>query len=247
MKSSVIAIDGPAYVGKSSISKCLAQLMGYTYVNTGHMYRAVAKIALEQDVNPESESSVAWLADKTDIRFQAGPRGFRTVVNGSDWSQELDAYEVVLAASKVAKLGRVRQILTEKQRAFTREEFIVMEGRDIGSVVFPDAAWKFYVTASVEVRAKRMYKMMDAVTRSRIADYRILMPKVQALDDADMNREVAPLRQADDAVVYDNSDSPSEMQDALILQYYIRHGDEMIRNVNLLKGKCMEVASGNHS
>lgn len=246
MKSSVIAIDGPAYVGKSSISKCLARLMGHTYVNTGHMYRAVSKVALERRVNPASVEPLVRIAQDMVIGFETGENGFRTIVDGADWSQTLDAYEIVLMASKIARLSEVRKVLTEKQRAYTRERFIVMEGRDVGSVVFPEAAWKFFVTASLEVRAIRMHKMMDEASRRLVTDFRSLIPKVKALDDADMNREAAPLKQADDAVVYDNSDSPSEMQDALILQYYIRHSDEMIRNVNLLKRKCMEVACGNH-
>lgn len=247
MSRSVIAIDGPSYVGKSTISRCLAELMGYTYVNTGHMYRAVAKLSLEEGIPVSNREALAHLAEALEIQFETRPGACRTWINGKDWTRALDDYDVVLLASQVARLPDVRAVLTEKQRRYTQDQRIVMEGRDIGSVVFPDATWKFFVTASLDVRARRMYKMMDEASRQSCPDYRELIPKVQELDEADVNRETAPLRKAEDAIVYDNSDSPSEMEDALILQYHITHAAEILKNARILEAKWMEIPDGKHS
>ena len=106
-----------------------------------------------------------------------------------------------------------------------------MEGRDIGSEVFPDALWKFYITASLEVRAKRMLKMMDSETRKSIADAKLLIPKIEELDKNDMKRTIAPLKKAEDALLYDNSDSSTAERDAVILNYYVSHLQEMKGNL----------------
>lgn len=238
MTSKVVAIDGTSYVGKSTIAKCLAALTGYAYVNTGHMFRSVAKMCLDQRIILENVEDVLRRAEGMEFAFRKEGDRYLTLVNGENWTDRLDDYEVVLAASKVATIGKLRDILLEKQRQYARKETIVMEGRDIGTVVFPDAAWKFFVTASAEVRAKRMLKLMPAEQKAKVADFRELISKVQALDDSDMKRSVAPLRVAPDAIVYDNSDSPSEMQDALILQYYMTHGPEIIKNTKVLREKA---------
>ncbi len=244
-RSLVIAIDGPSYVGKSTVSRSLAELMGYTYVNTGHMYRAVARLCLAKGIALDHAGTVSRVAHDLKIRFETEKGFCRTIVEEEDWSKSLDEYETVLAASKVAKVAEVRQALTEKQRAYAKQQMIVMEGRDIGSVVFPDAVWKFFITASLEVRAKRMYKMIGPDKRSS-EDYKSLISKVQELDEVDMKRQIAPLKMAEDAILYDNSDSPSEIQDALILQYYINHGDEVLRNSNLLSERQKEVVHGKY-
>ena len=129
--------------------------------------------------------------------------------------------EIVLCASYIAKIPALREILTSLQRGYAERETIIMEGRDIGSEVFPDAEWKFFVTASLEVRARRMLKMMDAEERKKVADANELIPKVRELDQNDMQRAIAPLRQAKDAIVYDNSDSPTAEQDAQVLNVHM--------------------------
>ncbi len=236
-KAQVVAIDGPSYVGKSTISRELADRMGYLYVNTGHMYRAIGRIAMEKGISPKSAREIVELARTTDFKFVSGKGFCGTVVNGKDWTRELDHQDIVFFASQISVIADLRDILTAKQREFSQEHPIVMEGRDIGTVVFPDAMWKFYVTASVDVRARRMFKMMTEAEKKQCPDYRALMPKIEKLDEIDRNREIAPLRVAPDAVVYDNSDSPTEVQDAIILQYYMTHQEEIIRNEPILKDK----------
>jgi len=222
MSARVIAIDGPAYVGKSSISKALAELTGFTFINTGHMYRAVAKNCLDRGVSTEDESSVVAIAQEIRIDFKRAGADTLTWVDGEDMTHALNAPEIVLYASRIAKMPVLREILTSLQRGYAQRQTIIMEGRDIGSQVFPDAEWKFFITASLEVRARRMLKMMDPETRKKYSDARQLIPKIRELDKNDTEREIAPLRQAEDAIVYDNSDSPTAAQDAEVLNGHMK-------------------------
>ncbi len=236
-KTQVVAIDGPSYVGKSTISRELADRMGFLYVNTGHMYRAIGRIAIENKIDPKDETAIVKIAKTTDFKFFSGKGFCGTVVNGKDWTRELDHQDIVFFASRISVIRELRDILTAKQREFSQEHPIVMEGRDIGTIVFPDAMWKFYITASVEIRAWRMFKIMTEEEKKKCPDYHVLIPKIEKLDEIDRNREIAPLKLAADAVIYDNSDSPTEVQDAIILQYYMNHRDEICRNSALLKNK----------
>ncbi len=235
-KAKVIAIDGPSYVGKSSISKALSELTGFTYVNTGHMYRAVAKKCLELRISAEDESSVIGIAQETQIDFKRAAADTLTLVDGNDVTHDLNAPEIVLNASKIAKIPALRVLLTSLQRGYAQKQTIIMEGRDIGSQVFPDAEWKFYITANLEIRASRMLKMMDDDARQKIKDATVLIPKIKELDENDTNRPIAPLKKADDAIIYDNSDSPTAAQDAIVLNYYIKHFIEMKNNFSVLNG-----------
>jgi cytidylate kinase len=221
MTHRVVAIDGPSYVGKSSVAKALAALTGFTFINTGHMYRAVAERCLSEGVALENEGGVLSLCRRTIVEFIRSGADCLTFVDGRDRTLSLDAPEVVLAASRIARIPALRDLLTARQRAYAERQDLIMEGRDIGTLVFPDARWKFFLTASAEVRARRMWKMLDDAARRSIADSRTLIPKILELDENDMNRAVAPLRQADDAIVYDNSDSPTALQDAQVLSAYI--------------------------
>jgi CMP/dCMP kinase len=238
-RAQVVAIDGPSYVGKSTISRELADRMGYLYVNTGHMYRAIGRIARERGIDPKDAEAIVAIAKTTDFKFVSGKGFCGTVVNGKDWTRELDHQDIVFFASQISGIRELRDILTAKQRDFSQEHPIVMEGRDIGTVVFPDAMWKFYITASVDIRAWRMYKIMTEDEKRQCSDYRTLTPKIERLDEIDRNREIAPLKLADDAVIYDNSTSPTEVQDAIILQYYMTHHGEILRNAGLLKERVV--------
>jgi len=229
MKTSVIAIDGPSYVGKSSISRALAELTGFIFINTGHMYRAVAHRCLVEGVLAENEADVLRLARGMKIEFKKNGRDCLTVVDGRDMTDGLNAPEVVLTASRIAKLPALRDVLTAQQRGYARQQTIIMEGRDIGSEVFPDAEWKFFVTASLEIRAYRMWKMMDEKERQAMPDSRVLIPKIQELDENDMKRKIAPLKKAEDAIVYDNTDSPTAMQDARVLNGYFLQKTKAVR------------------
>lgn len=240
MSTRVIAIDGPSYVGKSSVAQTLAHLLGLTFINTGHMYRSVARLCLDRGIPHDDTAAVLEAARGARIKFLPGRGTFQTWVNEEDWTEKLDHNTTVLFASKIAVIPELRALLTGMQRAYARQNMIVMEGRDIGSIVFPDAAWKFFITASADVRARRMFKMMTPDEQKQTGDYKVLLPKIEELDQADRNRKIAPLVQAPDAIVYDNSDSPDARQDALILQYYITHAGEIAENAPHLASKTGE-------
>ena len=188
-----IAIDGPAASGKSTIAKCLARELHLVMVNSGAMYRAVTWKVLQLGVNPQDSEAVLGALDAMDI--QCGVKGnvSTVAIDGRELDEELRDTEVNRAVSVVAAIPRVREVLVQKQRDYLQHTSVVMEGRDIGSVVFPDTPYKIYVDASEEVRAAR--RSAEGVTDS-----------VAARDKADSNRTTAPLLVADGAVVLDNSD-----------------------------------------
>ena len=155
-------------------------------------------------------------------------------------TKSLDNPNIVSYASQIAKISELRKILTEMQRNYAKLGMIIFEGRDIGTIVFPGAQWKFYITASIEVRASRMKKILIQRNPDQSININDLIQKVHTLDERDKTRKIAPLRKADDAIIYDNSDSPSECQDALILQYYINHSNEITRNAQILLNKTLD-------
>ncbi|MFY7818093.1 MAG: (d)CMP kinase [Akkermansiaceae bacterium] len=188
-----IAIDGPAASGKSTIAKCLARELHLVMVNSGAMYRAVTWKVLQLGVNPQDSEAVLSALDT--MKIDCGVKGnISTVaIDGRELDDELRDTAVNRAVSIVAAIPRVREVLVQKQRDYLQHTSVVMEGRDIGSIVFPDTPYKIYVDASEEVRAAR--RSAEGVTDS-----------VAARDKADSNRSTAPLLVADGAVVLDNSD-----------------------------------------
>lgn len=233
----VIAIDGVAYSGKSTVASALAKLTGYTYINTGHMYRAVAQMVLSQSSEKLflDEDKVFAIAQKMKITFRNRKGSLKTIVNGRDWTRLLDQYQVVQGASRVAAYPKVRALLTERQRCFLGDAPLIMEGRDIGTTVFPRARWKFFITASLEVRAMRMVRLMSPAEKRKAPPLKVLMEQIHQIDERDRARKVSPLRVAKEAILYDNSEIPSPEQDALILQYYLRRPSEIIKNAKLLR------------
>lgn len=230
MKQNVIAIDGLSYVGKSTIAQSLAKLTQYSYINTGHMYRAVAKLALDRSIPAGDLERLLSMTRGMKIHFENSPVQPRTIVNGQDWTTAMDDDRTVRFAPQIAAIPQIRDILTEQQRAMAQKTTIIMEGRDIGTVVFPHAKWKFFVSASFEVRARRMYKRLPEELKAKISLNDIaFLDKLRLLDESDLNRPVAPLRRADDAIEYDNSESPTETEDALILFYCLQH-PEAVKN-----------------
>jgi cytidylate kinase len=218
----IIAIDGPAYVGKSEIAKQLALMTGYAFVNTGHMYRAVAKAMTEKSLTIANFDVILEIARNMDFSFRLIEGQHKTFVNDEDWTLVLNNADYVKTASAIAQNQNLRDLLTDKQRLFSKAQSLIMEGRDISSVVFPNAHWKFFVTATDEIRAKRMRKMIIAADGQCTQSLEILMQRVADLDDADKNRKIAPLVQCEDAIVYDNTDSPDALEDAKILFDYIK-------------------------
>jgi cytidylate kinase len=211
----IIAIDGYSSCGKSTVAKEVAKLLGYTYIDSGAMYRAVTLYCLRNNLAPGGIVDLAKLQSKIDqikIRFVYVPefQKHETFLNGENVEEEIRRPEVANLVSPVSIIGFVREALVRQQREMGRDKGIVMDGRDIGTVVFPDAELKIFMTASPEIRAKRRYDEMIAKgVHVEIAD---IIKNIQDRDRIDSTREISPLRQADDAIVLDNSDMTREEQ-----------------------------------
>lgn len=203
----MIAIDGPAASGKSTLAEHLVKELGYLYLDTGVMYRAVTVAALNAGVDPNNEDAVSDLAEKVkiDIRpatIQDG-RAADVLLDGEDITWSVRSQDVEANVSQVSAYKRVREVLTETQRKIAARGKIIMAGRDIGTVVLPDAKHKIYLDASVEERAKRRHN--ELVCRGEKRTYEEILDALKKRDIFDSSREIAPLRAADDAVIL-NSD-----------------------------------------
>lgn len=207
-KKIIIAIDGYSSCGKSTMAKDLARAIGYTYIDTGAMYRAVTLYAMRHNlIDGDKVDADALAARMDDIRVTFGRDAATglpfTQLNGENVEHEIRSLAVSAHVSPVAALPFVRSALTRQQQEMGRVGGVVMDGRDIGTAVFPDAALKVFVTASPEVRAQRRYDELKA--KGMEASFEDILKNVKERDYIDSHREVAPLRQADDAVVLDNS------------------------------------------
>ena len=199
-----IAIDGPAGAGKSTIARKLAEELGYVYVDTGAMYRAMALFFLEQGIAASNEQEISAAASLIDlsIRYRDGEQ--QVLLNGENVNGVIRTEEVGnMTSSWVSKNPKVRERLTALQKEMARTNNVVMDGRDIGTCVLPDADVKVYLTASAAVRAKRRFDELTA--KGTACDMEQIEADIIARDEQDMNREIAPLRQADDAVLLDSS------------------------------------------
>lgn len=203
MKKFSIAIDGPAGAGKSSIAKVLANKLECIYIDTGAMYRSVGLGAIKQGLNYQDEKAVSLLMPNLDIKLKMSEEGQQIFLNGHNVSTEIRNDEVAAAASKVATYSKVREALVESQRAMQSETSVVMDGRDIGTVVMPNATLKIYLTASVNERALRRFKEYEA--KGVQADLAVLTEEIAARDKQDMERKISPLKKADDAVEIDTT------------------------------------------
>lgn len=216
MKRITIAIDGHSSCGKSTMAKQLAKDLGYIYVDTGAMYRAVTLYSMQHgyisDNRSIDEDRLHKALQSIDIAFVFRDEYKRPVVhlNGKCVEEEIRSIEVSRNVSLIAALPFVRTAMVEKQREMGKAKGVVMDGRDIGTTVFPDAELKIFVTASAEVRAQRRYD--ELVERSMPADYDEILANVKERDYIDSHREVSPLRMADDAVLLDNSDMTRDEQ-----------------------------------
>ena len=200
-RPSTIAIDGPVAVGKSSISRMLAQRLGYRSVDTGMMYRALTWKAMQCNVNPEDEERLTALARNAKIEFVPPDRVF---VDGTDVSSAVRHPDVERAVSLVAKVAGVREVLVRQQQALGHGGEVVMAGRDIGTVVLPDAELKVYLCASVEERARRRYH--ELVGRGEGVDYQAVLADMKRRDAIDSERSVSPLQPAGDARLVDTDE-----------------------------------------
>ena len=212
MKQIIVAIDGYSSCGKSTIAKALAKYAGYTYVDTGAMYRAVALYAQRAGIaNPES-GYTDLLAQLGNIRidFIQTPDGQHVTLNGEDVEAYIRTLEIGNLASQISTIKEVRAFLVAQQQAMGEKKGIVMDGRDIGTVVFPNAELKLFLTASPEVRADRRFKELQAKGEDPI--FEDVLRDTNDRDYRDTHRAESPLRQADDAVVVDNSHMTREEQ-----------------------------------
>lgn len=216
MKRITIAIDGHSSCGKSTMAKLLAKDLGYIYVDTGAMYRAVTLYSMQHgyisDNRSIDEDHLHKALQSIDIAFVFRDEYKRPVVhlNGKCVEEEIRSIEVSRNVSLIAALPFVRTAMVQRQREMGKAKGVVMDGRDIGTTVFPDAELKIFVTASAEVRAQRRYD--ELVERSMPADYDEILANVKERDYIDSHREVSPLRMADDAVLLDNSNMTRDEQ-----------------------------------
>ena len=224
MKKITIAIDGHSSCGKSTMAKDLARRVGYIYVDTGVMYRSVTLYALRHGLFREDGSimtdELEQQLPQVHISFKVNQETGRpdTYLNGELVEQEIRSLEVSNHVSPIAALGFVREAMVAQQQQMGRGGGVVMDGRDIGTVVFPDAELKIFVTASAEVRAQRRYD--ELVQKGMPADYADILKNVQERDYIDSHREVSPLRQADDALLLDNSRMTIPEQNEWLLERF---------------------------
>lgn len=216
-----VAIDGPSGAGKSSMAKRLAAELGYTYVDTGAMYRSVGLYALRAGKDPADNAAVEALLPQIhlDILLKDGTQ--HVLLNGEDVSSAIRAEEVGMAASAVGANPAVRAFLLDTQRNLAKSRDVLMDGRDIGTVVLPDATVKIFLTASPEARAQRRFAELQA--KGEQADFETVLADIRRRDDQDTHRATAPLRCADDAVLVDTSELDIEQSFALLKQTILDH------------------------
>lgn len=197
-----IAIDGPAGAGKSSTAKLVAKKLGYIYVDTGALYRTVGLYSIRKGIDTKNaEKVIATLPDvKVELKFVDGAQ--HVFLNGEDVSEAIRTPEASMGASNVSAIPKVREFLFDLQRKIAAEKDCIMDGRDIGTVVLPNADVKIFLTTSVEERANRRYKEM--LEKGEEADYNDILEDIKKRDYQDSHREIAPLKQAEDAIYVDN-------------------------------------------
>ncbi|ULL15545.1 (d)CMP kinase [Paenibacillus sp. H1-7] len=199
-----IAIDGPAGAGKSTIARLVANELDFVYVDTGAMYRAVTWSVLKADLRPDQEAEVVQVATRLDIRLVPGKDGQQVYVDGQEVTAAIRSAEVTGNVSRISQIPEVRRILTDKQKLLAADKGVVMDGRDIGSSVLPDAELKIFLTASVRIRAERRFKEIQddrpEVTLEQLEQ------EIASRDRMDEQRETSPLVQAPDAVLLDTTE-----------------------------------------
>ena len=199
-KPSIIAIDGPVAAGKSTIGRLLAHRLGYRFVDTGAMYRALTWEAIRLDIGLEDEEALSRLVTNTKIELSSTGDCY-VLVNGQDISADIQNFEVEAGVSLVAKVARVREVLVEQQRRLAQGGEMVMAGRDIGTTVLPRAELKVYLVASLEERARRRY--LELIERGETADYHAILADLIRRDEIDSKRAISPLEPASDARIID--------------------------------------------
>jgi cytidylate kinase len=198
-----VALDGPAGAGKSTVARKVAQALGLTYVDTGAMYRAVTWKALQEGIELTDEAALTELANQVQIEFKPTAEGQDVFLDGIDITEDIRTRDVTNHVSAVSAVPGVRAAMVEQQRAIAARTGVVMDGRDIGTVVLPNADVKIWLTASVEERAKRRYQ--ELIEKGQQVDFEQLKLDIQRRDEYDSGREHSPMKKADDAVLVDTT------------------------------------------
>jgi CMP/dCMP kinase len=220
----IVAIDGPSGAGKSTVGKRLASELGYLYIDTGAMYRALGWKALKEGLDLKEGKALRDFCARTEVELKRDGEGLRVFVDGNDISGLIRTPEMSMAASAISAQPCVRERLLELQRAMGRQGGVVLEGRDIGTVVFPEAHAKFFLDAAVEERARRRW--LELTGKGNAVTLEQTIEEVKARDYNDSTRDIAPLKKADDAIVVDSS------------------GIGIDQVVGIMKAKVLEIASG---
>lgn len=218
----ILTIDGPSGSGKGSISKCISEKMGWHYLDSGSLYRALGIAAIKNNIDINNEAALVELIGRINLEFKRTEQGhWGVLLNGEEVRSQLATEEVGQLASKIAVFEKVRQGLLAKQQAYQAMPGLVADGRDMGSVVFPNAAYKVYLTASADERGKRRYKQL--IEKGINANLRDVVQDIEQRDERDKNRAMSPLVVPNDALYIDSSDKAI---------------DEVVQQVlNLLKNK----------
>lgn len=212
---SIIAIDGPAGAGKSTVARKVARKLGYVYVDSGAMYRALTLAVLRAGVSPDETEAVTKLLATTDVTLYPGPEGNKVCLNGEDVTDAIRDAKTTAAVSYVAAIPQVRSYMTALQQKLANKGGVVMDGRDIGTVVLPQADVKVFLTASVEERARRRFEQLCA--QDRAISLEEIRANIEQRDAIDASRQVAPLRKAVDAVEIDTTNKTiTEVVDAIL-------------------------------
>lgn len=222
VKPLLIAIDGPAGAGKTTVSRMLADRLGFLYVDTGALYRGVAFEVASRGIDPEDEEALSALAADIDLKFGHTEKGVRLFSGGKDISNDIRTPEITMLASAVSAKPVVREALLGVQKQLGAKKAAVFEGRDMGTVVFPDADVKFFLIADIEARARRRFlEYKDAGSQS----FEDVLEDMKTRDDNDSSRAIAPLKPADDAVIIDSTKlPPASVVDQMVAVVLLKQG-----------------------